>query len=257
MRTRPSSMRTGKRTAVSRSGSASAMRRSGSSSRTSAARSNKLDALVSSMVRVDRSITVIPPVRSSRRSSRGEGTTRVAARERHVKSAFHVRSERFGRAPSWLERRRPLAGVAEPVALLIRYVAVDLLFGGEMELQDRVHPVQDPAKLARHFRGKRLADVRARRLELVDELREFGMVAAKERSDGRRTWRVGQPRVQPALLMMRVRQELMRDRVDRVIQPPIKLVHAHVTDRIGDLPRVLEMTPDRLVFGPQRVHVSV
>src|SRR5688500_1076658 len=255
MRTRPSSMRTGKRTAVSRSGSASAMRRSGSSSRTSAARSNKLDALVSSMVRVDRSITVIPPVRSSRRSSRGEGTTRVAARERNVKSDASRSALRGSAEPFW--RRRPLAGVAESVALLIRYVAVDLLFGGEMELQDRVHPVQDPAKLARHFCGKRLADVRARRLELIDKLREFGMVAAKDRSDGRRTWRVWQPRVQPALLMMRVRQELMGDRVDRVIQPPIQLVHAHVTDRIGDLPRVLEVTPDRLVFGPQRVHVSV
>ena len=51
--------------------------------------------------------------------------------------------------------------------------------------------------------------------------------------------------------MLRVRQELMRDRVGRVIEPLIQLVHAHVTDRVGNLPGVLEVLSHRVMFGPK------
>ena len=62
-------------------------------------------------------------------------------------------------------------------------------------------------------------DVRARGLELVDELRKFDMVAPEDCGERRRAWRLGEPRVQRSLSVSRVRKELMRDRVDRVIKP--------------------------------------
>ena len=64
---------------------------------------------------------------------------------------------------------------------------VGRLFGGEVHLHERVHPIQDPAKVARHIRGERLADVGAGGPQLISELCKFDMVASEDRGERRRT----------------------------------------------------------------------
>jgi hypothetical protein len=140
---------------------------------------------------------------------------------------------------------------------LVDSVDIEIFFGCEVQLQDRVHAVEDPAQLACHVRRQRVADVRTGGSQVLNELRELFVVASEDGSEGWRAWTFGEPCVQRALLVSRVRQELMRDRVDRMIEPLVQLVHTDIAHRVRDLSRVLEVPSHRIVLSLERIDVAL